>query len=624
MEALREFLKGWMGKGLLILFLLPLAITGFESIVNQGDDPNAVAKVGEQNIDAATLQNSVNDRRQALLEQVNGDTSLINNDALRDQVMQNLVDRYLLIHQSNQLGFTVSDASITQLLATEKTFLDANGKFSNELFAEFLKQRGMTKEQLFDSLRQDLTVTAFSRSIMNTALFPMANVDTLINQQAQVRSVSVARINWQDFTSQVQVTDTEINAYYNQHKAELKSPERVDLNYLIVDKATLSVPAPTAQELQQQYQSYLATSGNQTEYELAMILINGNNAQATLTGLKQQLDSNKADFAALAKQYSQDEGSKNTGGNIGPITKDMFPNDYDKIMAAVKALKVGQVTAPIQTNYGYHLFKLVKINGATPPSLESVQAELTQQIATQKREHLYQQLVGKINNDAVAGASISELASRYNIAAHSLANYTKTDNTTALNQPAVIAAVFNELALQEGSVSVGVDLKDKTVWVQPKNHRAVKALSQAEAVPVIKAKLTEQKARQLAMGKANTLATQIRQRNSTQGLGIDFNALGPVSRQSPTLLPEERSAAFSTPTTGTNLAVTTQTTSQGVSILVGGPINQDTNQITPELRQQTAQMVRDTIGQSQLEDYLAYLRSVTEVKIKPTTETTAQ
>lgn len=624
MEALRDFLKGWMGKGLLILFLLPLAITGFESIVNQGDDPNAVAKVGEQNIDAATLQNSVNDRRQALLEQVNGDTSLINNDALRDQVMQNLVDRYLLIHQSNQLGFTVSDASITQLLATEKTFLDANGKFSNELFAEFLKQRGMTKEQLFDSLRQDLTVTAFSRSIMNTALFPMANVDTLINQQAQVRSVSVARINWQDFASQVQVTDAEISAYYNQHKAELKSPERVDLNYLIVDKATLSVPAPTAQELQQQYQSYLATSGNQTEYELAMILINGNNAQATLTGLKQQLDSNKADFTALAKQYSQDEGSKNTGGNIGPITKDMFPNDYDKIMAAVKALKVGQVTAPIQTNYGYHLFKLVKINGATPPSLESVQAELTQQIATQKREHLYQQLVGKINNDAVAGASISELASRYNIAAHSLANYTKTDNTTALNQPAVIAAVFNELALQEGSVSVGVDLKDKTVWVQPKNHRAVKALSQAEAAPVIKAKLTEQKARQLAMSKANTLATQIRQRNSTQGLGIDFNALGPVSRQSPTLLPEERSAAFSTPATDTNLAVTTQTTSQGVSILVGGPINQDTNQITPELRQQTAQMVRDTIGQSQLEDYLAYLRSVTEVKIKPTTETTAQ
>ena len=624
MEALREFLKGWMGKGLLILFLLPLAITGFESIVNQGDDPNAVAKVGEQNIDAATLQNSVNDRRQALLEQVNGDTSLINNDALRDQVMQNLVDRYLLIHQSNQLGFTVSDASITQLLATEKTFLDANGKFSNELFAEFLKQRGMTKEQLFDSLRQDLTVTAFSRSIMNTALFPMANVDTLINQQAQVRSVSVARINWQDFASQVQVTDAEISAYYNQHKAELKSPERVDLNYLIVDKATLSVPAPTAQELQQQYQSYLATSGNQTEYELAMILINGNNAQATLTGLKQQLDSNKADFTALAKQYSQDEGSKNTGGNIGPITKDMFPNDYDKIMAAVKALKVGQVTAPIQTNYGYHLFKLVKINGATPPSLESVQAELTQQIATQKREHLYQQLVGKINNDAVAGASISELASRYNIAAHSLANYTKTDNTTVLNQPAVIAAVFNELALQEGSVSVGVDLKDKTVWVQPKNHRAVKALSQAEAAPVIKAKLTEQKARQLALSKANTLATQIRQRNSTQGLGIDFNALGPVSRQSPTLLPEERSAAFSTPATDTNLAVTTQTTSQGVSILVGGPINQDTNQITPELRQQTAQMVRDTIGQSQLEDYLAYLRSVTEVKIKPTTETTAQ
>lgn len=624
MEALREFLKGWVGKGLLILFLLPLAITGFESIVNQGDDPNAVAKVGEQNIDAATLQNSINERRQSLLQQVQGDASLINTGVVRDQVMQGLIDRYLLIHQTNQLGFTVSDASITQLLATEKTFLDANGKFSNDLFADFLKQRGMTKEQLFDSLRQDLTVSSFSRNIINTALFPISGVDGLINQQTQVRPVSVARLDWQRFAPQVQISDAEMVAYYNQHQAELKSPERVDLAYLVLDKAQLKVPAPTAQELQQQYQSYLTKSGNQIEYELAMILINGANAPATLAGLKQQLDSNQADFAALAKQYSQDDGSKDSGGNIGPITKDMFPNDYDKIMAAVKNLKIGQVTAPIQTSYGHHLFKLVKINGQTSPSLASMQAELTQQITEQKRSALYQQLVGKINNDAVAGTNLNELASRYQLTAQRLPNYQKTDNTTVLNQPAVIASAFNDLALQEGSVSVGVDLKDATVWVQPKNYRPIKALTQAEAMPVVKAKLTEQKARQLALAQANALAANIRQNNSTNAAGIAFTALGPVSRQSPGLLAEERSAAFSVPTSGNNLAVITQPTAQGVSILVGGAISQDTTQLTPDLRQQTAQMVRDSIGQSQFEDYLAYLRSVTEVSIKPTADLPAQ
>lgn len=617
METLREFLKGWMGKGLLILFMLPLVITGFESIVRSGDDPNAVAKVGEQNIDSATLQNQISARRQALLEQVGGDTSLIREPVLRDQVLQSMVERYLLIHQSNQLGFTVSDATITQMLATEKTFLDSNGKFSNDLFGDFLRQRGMTKDQLFDSLRQDMVVSAFSRGIINTAVFPNASVDKLIGQQSQMRPLSVARIAWQPFASQVQITDTEIANFYNQNKATLISPEQVDLSYLVVDKNALNVPAPTAQEIEQQYQTYLNNNGQQTEYDLAMILMSSNNAQTTLASLKQKLDSNPAEFANLAKQYSEDAGSKDNGGNIGTISKDMFPNEYSQIMSAVKSLQVGQVTAPIKTSYGYHLFKLNKINGATPPTLDSIKSILIEQASQQKRDTQYQELIGKINNDAATGASIAEIANRYHLAVQTLNNYGKTDNTSALTQPAVITAVFDPVTLQEGSVSVGVDLKGKTVWVQPKNHRPSQPLSQAEAVPVIKARLTEKKAKDLALAQANAIATQIKQTNNLTSAKVPFQNLGNVSRQSPNLLPEERSVAFSVPASANAPAVITQATSQGASVLIGGAITQDNSQLSPELRAQTARIIRENIGQSQFEDYLAYLREIVPVNIKP-------
>ena len=205
MESLRNFLKGWMGKALLVLFLLPLAITGFESIVRSGDDPNAVAKVAELNIDNATLQNMINKRRETLLEQVNGDASLINSDKLREQMLHNLIDRYLIINQANQLGFTVSDATITQMLMAEKTFQDASGKFSNELFADYLTSRGMTKEQLFDSVRQDLLVTAFSRGIINTGIFAQGSIDKLMSMLSESRPVQVLRLDWHSFAPQVQV-----------------------------------------------------------------------------------------------------------------------------------------------------------------------------------------------------------------------------------------------------------------------------------------------------------------------------------------------------------------------------------------------------------------------------------
>lgn len=614
MEALREFLKGWVGKGLLILFLLPLAITGFESIVHSGDNPNAIAKVGEQSIDGTTLQNSINTRRQELLEQVKGDSSVINDAALRDQVLQSLIDRALLAHQANQLGYTISDATITQLIATDPHFADASGKFSNDVFASFLKDRGMTKDQLFDLIRQDNVVSEFGRGILGTVFYPKNKLDSFLNQLVQIRPVSVARLNWQNFASQVQVSDSEITNYYNQHKADLKSPDMVDLTYLVLDKNTLKVAEPTEQEINQQYQA-LANNA-QTEYEVATILINNPNAQATLTGLKQQLDSNQADFAALAKQYSQDEGSKNAGGNIGSISQAMFPKDYDKVMTAIRGLKEGQVTAPIQTEYGYQLFKLVKINGSSLPSLDSMRATLHQQALEQKRETMYQELVGKINNDAVASANLAEIANRYHLTTQTLKNYPKTDNQTLLNQAAVVTAAFDPTTLQDGSVSVGVDIKDKTVWVQPKNYRPSKNLSQAEAMPMAKAALTQQKAQALVLAQAKQIATQIQQNNSTVGVPVTFTSLGSISRQDPRLLAEERNAAFSVPATADKLAVTTQATEQGASILVGGVIQQDSAQLTPEVRRNMANMLRDNLGQAEWDDYLAYLRTVTPVTIK--------
>ena len=107
MESLRNFLKGWMGKALLVLFLLPLAITGFESIVRSGDDPNAVAKVAELNIDNATLQTMINNRRETLLEQVNGDASLLNSDKLREQKKQNMIERNMIINKDKKIGLNV-------------------------------------------------------------------------------------------------------------------------------------------------------------------------------------------------------------------------------------------------------------------------------------------------------------------------------------------------------------------------------------------------------------------------------------------------------------------------------------------------------------------------------------
>lgn len=614
MEGLRQFLKSWMGKVLLILCLAPLVVLGLESYFSTQVNPNEIVKVNDTSIDTSTYQNIFNDRRQILVQQV-GDASAINENVLKKQVLQSLIDRALIENQINKLGMTISDEVITEMLKKEPAFLDSNGKFSNDLFANFLQSRRMTKEQLFQSLRTQMTLAELNSNIVKTAVYPMTAINNIIDLQSETRPLWIARLKWQPFASQVTISEKEIQDYYNQHQKELKSQEMVDINYIEVNKNQINVPAPTAEEIQQQYQAYLTSQKNQQQHEVAMILMSDEKAQTTLENLKNQLDTKKADFATLAKQYSEDEGSKNSGGNIGSLTPEMFPNDYENVITAVKALKEGEVSAPIKTQYGYHLFKLMKISGDTPASLDSMKDSLTEKALAHKKEVAYQDLVKKINDLAVDGSTIADIASQENLSAKTLKNYPKTDNNTTLNQPAVINAAFDEFALQDNSVSVGIELADKTVWVQANNFRPVKNLSLSEATEQIRQTLTEEKAKDLALAQAKTIANQVQQKNSVN-VSADFVELGKVGRQMPILSPEERSIAFSQPATADKLAVMTQKTSEGASVIVGGVIEKTSiAQLTDEQKKQTARMIRENIGQSHFEDYLAYLRSQAKIKV---------
>lgn len=614
MEGLRQFLKSWMGKVLLILCLAPLVVLGLESYFSTQVNPNEIVKVDDTSIDTSTYQNIFNDRRQILVQQV-GDASAINENVLKKQVLQSLIDRALIENQINKLGMTISDEVITEMLKKEPAFLDSNGKFSNDLFANFLQSRRMTKEQLFQSLRTQMTLAELNSNIVKTAVYPMTAINNIIDLQSETRPLWIARLKWQPFASQVTISEKEIQDYYNQHQKELKSQEMVDINYIEVNKNQINVPAPTAEEIQQQYQAYLTSQKNQQQHEVAMILMSDEKAQTTLENLKNQLDTKKADFATLAKQYSEDEGSKNSGGNIGTLTPEMFPNDYENVITAVKALKEGEVSAPIKTQYGYHLFKLMKISGDTPASLDSMKDSLTEKALAHKKEVAYQDLVKKINDLAVDGSTIADIASQENLSAKTLKNYPKTDNNTTLNQPAVINAAFDEFALQDNSVSVGIELADKTVWVQANNFRPVKNLSLSEATEQIRQTLTEEKAKDLALAQAKTIANQVQQKNSVN-VSADFVELGKVGRQMPILSPEERSVAFSQPATADKLAVMTQKTSEGASVIVGGVIEKTSiAQLTDEQKKQTARMIRENIGQSHFEDYLAYLRSQAKIKV---------
>ncbi len=599
MDKLRDFLQSWPGRIFMLLCLSPMVLLGLEGYFGGGAlTPDQVAKVGDTPITMNQLQSEMTASRTQLLE--NYDAAMINEQALQSQTLENLINRTLLETQASLLGMHLSDETITRLLQADSTFADANGQFSNDLFAQYLQQNGLTKDRLFDNYRNQINIRNLMNGILTTAIYPQSQISRLIELQTESRPLWVKRLAWQDYADKVTVTDSEINQYYNTHKDTLISPEMVDLQVLAIDPSQVTINEPTENELKALYNSSLVNTK-----QLAHIVIADSNA-AKIVEVQAQIAANK-DFASLAKTYSDDPTGE-MGGEIGLFNATVFGTDAKAVQAAIANLGKGEVSAPVKTRFGTHFFKVIDVGQAQ--SFEEQKAALKAQAVADRQKQAYDSLIVDINNKVADEFSLKDIASEYKLPIISLNNYTKTNNTTAYNQPSVIAAAFDDLTVAEQGVSPNLQINDKTVWVQPTNHRQSTAMDLTAATPVIKQRLLEEKSIALALQDATAQAAKINESNLSS-----LQSLGDISRRNPAINDEERGQLF-VHRADNGVAVWTVPTKAGVSIFAGGKITQTSQSVmSPTEQAMASAIIKDNAGQDYLEDYLHYLRSTHEVQV---------
>ena len=622
MDKLRDFLKSWPGRILLILCLSPLALLGVESYFGGGVDPNQIAQVGEASVGMSEYQTAVNSRRSELLDQVD-DASLLNEDVLHEQVLKGLIDRTLLEQQAGKLGMTVSDDTINRLLRQEEIFKDAEGNFSNDQFSNFLRQRNMTKDQLFAEFRNQLSLDQLNASIVGTAVYPMQAVSQLIDLQLESRNIWLHRFNWQDYVQQVKLSKGDIQAYYDANKDKLKSAAMVDLAYLQLSPQAIEVNEVSKEDVQQQYEAYKQGLAVVDERKISQILLTGKDAKARADKIKARLAKGES-FAKLAKTES-DDPSGETGGAIGSFNPSVFGNDAPAVEKALEGLSAGDVSAPVKTSFGYQIFTVTEDNGSKIPSLESMRAELTAKAKEYKRQEMYADKVTAINDLAADGFSIEDIAQQEGVTLKRIKDYRKKGNQSALSQPAVIKQAFDEFTIQDQAVTAGIEVGNGTVWVQPSNYRPTKTLTLAAATPRITQILRQQKATALALKDAKKLAAGIKTTADIGKQPVRFQALGEVNRQTTRLTEKERGLAFSQQAANNGVVAIASKTEMGATLLVGDRIKTEQQSPLSDMqRAQTASIIRDNLGQDQLQDYLEYLRLVYKVEINETNMANAQ
>ena len=611
MDKLRDFMKSWPGKIILLLCLAPMVLLGLDSYFGGARmSPDTVARVGEQDISLRNLQQELQNTRSDLIAQV--DASAIDQSALQEQVLDNVINRALIQEQSRALGMKFSDATVSALLAQQSNFLDANGQFSNELFVNYLKQSGQTRDSLIQSFGADLAMRQLMTGVLSTAIYPSSQVDRLIDLQLMSRDVWVKRLAWQDYAKQVTIGEQEINAYFEAHKDSpiLISPETVDLAYIILPRQLDSTDAISDDEIKTAYENYLQANGYGEQKQIAQILITGDNATGRIAAIKAELDKG-ADFGELAKTHSDDPTGK-SGGNIGTFNPAVFGADAAKVTTALAGLKKGQVSDAVITSFGTHLFKVIDVASMhEAPSMESIKDALVRELQDDKARAALAEQVTNINNMTLDELSLTDIAKHTGLKVHTIKGYPKKNNRTALPQPAVIAAAFDEILLLDQRVSTDIELPNAIVWVQSSNHKAQASMTKEQAHPVIKAELTREAAIKLALADAETLAKEV-----TKDTLIQMTALGKLSRAvaNDQLHANETSSLFSHDADG--ISAWAVATDDGASILAGSAIIKETEaRMPPAQKEATAAMMKDVLGQDYLADYLIYLRSVHPIEI---------
>lgn len=612
MESIRNFLKSWPGRIFLMLCLSPLVILGLESYFTGSANANDVAKVGDQTISRAEYQDAINNRRNELLQ--NGvEASAINTNALNREVLKSLINRALLRNQSDQLGMHVSDKVINDLLLQDPQFLDENGQFSNDRFAFALQQQGMTKDQLFNQYRQQLNLMQLYASVAQTALYPEAEINDLLALQLETRDVWVYRLPWEQYKDKVSVSNKEIEDYYNKHQNDLNSVAMVDLAYIQLDPSKVAVDEVTEEDVQAQYNAFKANYVGDYSQKVSQILVTGANAQKTIEQIESRLEKGES-FAALAKEFSEDPVSAAKGGDIGTFNPDVFGADGAKVAQAIEGLNKDQVSEPVKTSFGYQLFKVTEMSGEGIPSLDSMREELVAQAERQKREELIADKITRINEMAIDGVGIEDIAQQEELSVQKIKDYTKKNNKTVLAQPAVIEAAFDDFAIQDESVSASIKVNNGTLWVQPTNYRPVKPLTLQQATAEIKTILVKQKASAQALAAAQAISKTVNDKGM-QAAQAKFQSLGNINRQSSLLTANEQAIAFSKDSTDGKPVAVSEKTNEGATVLVLGPITKGSMQDVPaaELSQAMFDM-RSIRGQEYFSDYVEYLKGATKIE----------
>lgn len=506
LDGIRSNAQSW---GVKIAFGIIIVVFVFWGIGSYSGPKGIVASVNGKNITEAEFQRAYMNMEENIRRSVpNATPEMMEGFQIEKTVLQGLIQEKLIEHEAERAGLTVSLYELRALLE-QLPYFQKDGKFDAEVYKEVLAQNHLTPQKFEADQAKSLLPAKIQRLVGMSAYVSPQAARALFDYAAERRRVDYILFPASAHMDKVVPSVEEIAKLYEEQAASFTVPATVDLEIVRLDPAAMGdASAITDEDLRAAYDARLAKYTEAEKIRASHILVRVD-AKASDSAVKKAEEEIKAlearirggeDFAEVAKAHGQD-GTAAQGGDLGWFTEGQMVPEFSK---AAFALKEGELSAPVRTQFGFHLIKKSGHEAAKTRAFDEVKDELRTELATEAASGGLEEKADGVLAQALAGKTMDEAAKA--AASQGVKVETATDLTAAdiVSKFGIRESDANNIMGVAGGTVLDTPVASGNALLVLKvlNSKPERVKPLDEVRPTIVEFLTGQKAAEMAMEEA--------------------------------------------------------------------------------------------------------------------------
>ncbi len=582
LQALRDKTSGWIAVVIVILLAIPFAFFGMEQYLFQNSADyaarveappswwrsapdawpvrKAVWQSEEVSPEAFRSAFEQERQRQRAAQGEDFDARAFESIDNKRRVLDTLVDQAVARLAARNAGIAIGDARVREEIQSVPQF-QVDGRFDPQRY-QLALQSGVparSPREFEQVVRENLQQSFLPTRLTGSSFVTPTELERLLRLLGETRDVSIAVLPPRA-PDTAAVSGKEIQDWYAANAAEYMAPESVAIEYVEVDGSTLPSPPPadeaTLRTRYEQEQSRFVEPAQRLASHLLVRVEDGADGAAQAASEKEanalaaRARAPGADFAALAREHSDDEGSSASGGDLGWIEAGTMEGPFEE---ALFAMAPGEVRGPVKTDFGWHVIQLREVREGSGIPFEEARETLAQEQATSDRERAFNELIGRIVDQVYRNPeSLAPAAREAGLAVQKAGPFARGEGSGVAAHPAVQRAAFSEALVEDRTVSDPIELEPtRSVLIRVTDHQPERAIPLAQVRERVIAAIRADRAVKALEQDAEAMAVAVREGQALQavaaGRGVAVEDLPGVPRGAPAPDPVATEAYFQAP-----------------------------------------------------------------------------